>query len=300
MMNKHLYRIHYALLLLPALFISSFAIAQGNNSKSISLNVEGYGETAMVKNNDGYAINNPHLLVGAEYVWKNGWSIFGELEYENAVDVTQLFVQKSLIDWLDVRLGKMTVPIGMANIYDNPMNHFTVTLPSEELAVLPTECNLMGVSFLGSVKRCNYEVYALSGNDCLAVALRAENTSVNNLRIAASGYFDGKFIVSMDLEFNSHSFVARSVTTYSQQNKAIQTTVEAGYNIFQLMPKYNGSIFAFAHYEYARSFYNSHRATIGINYQPIRQIIAKMELSNSYLSNRHAMEFAIGIGVVIP
>lgn len=283
--------------------ISVMAAAKDEDSskaRNSSFTIEGYGETGVMKTSEGYNAVSPHVLAGAEYIWKYGWSAFGEVEYADAADITQLFVQKTFTEWAAVRFGKMTVPVGISNLLDNPMDHFSVSLPLGETDILPENCNLTGISFLGSHKMCNYEAQILLANDSLAVAMRIENNPTDKLCLGIGGYYDGKFIVSGNLNFSSDAFIGRAITTYSQTAKAVHCGAEAGYDLFHGLPKANSRLFAFVRYDFSNHKENCHSAKIGINYLPLEQIVIKAEYERNILRDSSDNNLAIGVGISLP
>jgi len=283
--------------------ISVMAAAKDEDSskaRNSSFTIEGYGETGVMKTSEGYNAVSPHVLAGAEYIWKYGWSAFGEVEYADAADITQLFVQKTFTEWAAVRFGKMTVPVGISNLLDNPMDHFSVSLPLGETDILPENCNLTGISFLGSHKMCNYEAQILLANDSLAVAMRIENNPTDKLCLGIGGYYDGKFIVSGNLNFSSDAFIGRAITTYSQTAKAVHCGAEAGYNLLHSLSKQKSRLFTFARYDFSNHEEDSHSVTVGLNYMPIEQIVVKAEYARNMLRTSSENNFAIGVGISLP
>lgn len=285
------------------LSVSAMALAQeedGGKVRDNSLALEGYGETGIMKTKDGWSAVSPHILAGAEYTWMDGWSAFGEVEYADAVDITQLFIQKSFTEWATVRLGKMTVPVGIANLHDNPMDHFSVAVPSCEENILPENCNLPGISFLGSSKRWDYEAQMLLQNDSLALAMRVVHSPTDKLCLGISAYYDGKFIVSGNLNFSSDAFIWRAITTYSQTAKAIHCGAEAGYNLLHGMPKAKSRLLPFVRYDFSDYEEPCHSVTIGMNYMPIGQVVIKVEYARNIFRESSDNNFAIGVGISLP
>ncbi|NPD82155.1 hypothetical protein HPS57_09255 [Prevotella sp. PINT] len=293
-----------AIICLCAMAVMSLTAAanedNGSKTRDNSIAVEGYGETGIMKTQDGWSAIDPHIVAGAEYTWRDGWSAFGEVEYMDEVDITQFFIQKTFTEWATVRLGKMTVPFGISNIHDNPMNHFAVSLPAGEIEILPENCNLMGISFLGSRKTWNYEAQMLLQNGSLAVAVHIENSPDDNLSLGIGGYYDGKFIVSGNLNLSSDAFTGRAIATYSQTAKAVHCGAEAGYDLLHGLSKAGSRLFAFARYDFSNHEEDCHSVTVGLNYLPIKHIVVKAEYARNMLPASSENNFAIGVGISLP
>ena len=247
--------------------------------------IEGYGEVDID--------HGAHLLVGIEKEWANGWTMGGEAEYNGTIDLTQLFVQKTFGEWASVRVGKITMPIGMANIYDRPTKHFTVSLPLEECYVLPEETNRIGMAMAGERRGWAYEVQVLVRDRQMAVVGRVERQATDELHLGMSGYCDGQVVVSADAEYQTDKFVARGIATYSEESNAAHMGIEAGYDILHGR---GGQLGAFCRYDCLIADSSTHRLTVGINYRPVPFVSIKAEYTRGSESQ---CGWGIGIGVTL-
>lgn len=279
------------------LMMPILAVAQPEQEEAVKEHpfaINGYGKIATIREADGWKTTNPHLLVGVGYFIQNGWLVFGEGEMNDEFCITQLYVQKAFSERVNIRLGKMTIPLGMANLYASPTDHFSVFLPEGEETVLPTESNRTGLSFSGEASSWHYELQYLLYQDTSAVVAHFGKEIGETFGMAASGYFDGKFIASADVHFDTEAVAVRAIGTYSQRNEAWHTGIEAGYNILHLSEKISQKLFLFSRHDYTRAEAKDQIFTIGLNYQPLSEICIKAEYARKIEAEEN--RFAIGVG----
>ena len=135
-----------------------------------------------------------------------------ETERGGEVALEQFWIQKSWSDALNLRMGEIIVPVGMANQFHMPNEFFTVYRPEGEATILPNTWHQVGISLWGRTTNWRYEAQFLSGLDSerfgsenfvhygatssyefkiantYAGAFRLDNYSVKGLRVGISGY----------------------------------------------------------------------------------------------------------------
>ena len=261
-------------------------LALGNTmAQERGLKLEGYGEVGVN--------TEPHVLVGASCEWRGGWSAFGEAEYDKGVEVTQLFVQKTLGKHMTLRVGKMTMPMGAANLFDAPTDHFGVALPMGEAMVLPTQCNRMGLALLHKVGAMSIEAQALVCDGQTSALLRVEHEARCGLHVGISAHHDGALTLGADWRYAHAAMVARGTATFSAAAHAVHVGAECGCD---LLHQAKGRLMAFARYDYAKA----HTATIGLNYLPLAQIVLKTELAHTFGGAGKSISFAMSVGLTLP
>lgn len=132
----------------------------------------------------------PHFVVYLGYDFGKGWTLSSEIEFEHGgsgqayekeseeggewefetekggeVELEQLWIQKTFMPQLNLRIGHIIVPVGLNNAYHEPLNFFTVYRPEGENSILPSTWHQTGVSLWGRVmkEKLRYEVQFLAG-----------------------------------------------------------------------------------------------------------------------------------------
>ncbi|MDO4462043.1 MAG: hypothetical protein Q4C30_06055 [Bacteroidia bacterium] len=281
-------------------FISSI------NIFSQSISFSGYGEVFLNRINDTTTVDMPHVLMAADITLSDKWSFEGEIEYIESLDITQLWVQRSFSDMLNLKLGKITVPLGFSNTADNPMDHFTAYLPKCEELVLPYDWNQVGISLCGENDAWQYELLGLINGDKLAIASSVNNSSIENLRLGIGAYYGGTydpeasdnlFFCGFDYEYKNAHFVSRGNIIYSDLEEALCGGIELGYDMLSHRVSDNNTstqLFLFSRYDACRAV-DYTRLTVGINYLPLSSINLKAEYNHNINPSLHG--FAISLGI---
>lgn len=143
---------------------------------------------------------------------------FGEFETEvekgGEVEVEKLQAVFTLHPALNVRVGRLYVPVGLLSSHDEPDEYFTNTRNETEVALIPTLWHETGVSVFGTVGRARYQALLVSGLDATGFSSanwvvggwqkRFEQANANGLAVVGrldvdvapkgyvgvSGYFD--------------------------------------------------------------------------------------------------------------
>ena len=256
-----------------------------------------YAEIAMNHVDKSTHTAEPHLLVGAELPLGQGWSFYGEAEWNGEVDLPQMCIQKRFSEWCTLRAGKLTVPLGMANLYDAPLSHLSTTLPDVEALACHFEGNLPGLSLSGHAASWEYEIQLLTSGDSAALAMRVGCHPLPWISIGMSGYYDGQLVVSTDAEAITNRLTARAIATYHAHLRLLHTGLEAGITLFE--QSQSGRLMAFARYDYCNSTPYGQRATLGLNYFPREPLVVKAEVSHSWDKTLGSLALSVGIGIEI-
>ncbi|QGY42129.1 hypothetical protein GM418_00205 [Maribellus comscasis] len=198
-------------------------------------------------------------------------------------------------------------------------------------SVSPYEYKL-ATNMAGVVRIDNYSVnglrWALSGY--------AGNSAQNSLKADRYAGLNGTVLIgSVEAEYKTHNFLARTNFIYgnlsesaeiSKINKnlpnaapsphtdvaqnAMSVLVEAGYDIFSLVPAQNDKLFLFLHYTYYNSMQNTVEGmladkrykrnlyTAGINYYPLPEIGIKAEYNMRVFETPYNQENTFSLGVI--
>lgn len=141
---------------------------------------------------------------------------FGEYEFEvekgGEVQLEQIHVTKSFSPALNLRIGEITVPVGLTNSYHSPTHYLGSVRPESEDNLIPLTWHERGVAAFGTVRGVRYQVQVVNGLDAtgfssrnwivegkqqkfeqslatdLAVAGRLEFSPLERLTVGASGY----------------------------------------------------------------------------------------------------------------
>lgn len=190
-----------------------------------------------------------------------------EIEKGGEVEIEQFWIQKSFKPWANIRLGHFVVPVGLNNAYHEPLNFFSVYRPEGENTILPSTWHDTGVSFWGKYGDFRYEAQIIAGLNALQFSrngwahgaagsayefkpankygfvLRADNYTIDGLRIGLSGYYglamhntypnlyEGKgrinnkvrgnvFIGSFDFTYDKYNWIVRGQATYGSLSGA--------------------------------------------------------------------------------
>jgi hypothetical protein len=203
-----------------------------------SSNYKRYSNASVYKDDKGYGqFDVPHVVFFIGYDFGKGWKLGSEIEFEHGgtesaveieeeetgeyeseierggeVALEQFWIQKTLSNSFNIRMGHIIVPIGLTNQYHNPTEFFTVYRPEGESTIIPSTWHETGISIWGKTKNWRYEVQFLAGLDAnrfgsqnwinggdgspyefklatsYAGAFRVDNYMIPYLRWAVSGY----------------------------------------------------------------------------------------------------------------
>jgi len=180
----------------------------------------------------------PHVVINLGFDFGKGWTLGSEIEFEHGgnggavemdadesgeyeaevekggeVNLEQVWIQKSFMPQLNVRMGEIIVPVGATNQYHMPTEFFTCYRPEGENTLFPCTWHQLGVSLWGRAGKWRYEALFLSGLNAdqfgaqsfvhygatspyefkiantYATAVRIDNYTVSGLRIGLSGYY---------------------------------------------------------------------------------------------------------------
>ena len=139
-----------------------------------------------------------------------------EIEKGGEVALEQFWIQKSIFQELNIRVGQIVVPVGALNNAHEPLNYFTVYRPEGEYTIMPSTWHDTGISIWGEigkkkwmryevllipsldgfmfdrdhfVKYGSYSPYEFRVSNKYAVAARLDFKPVTGLRLSASGYY---------------------------------------------------------------------------------------------------------------
>ena len=186
-------------------------------------------------------VDIPHAVIFLGYDFGKGWSMQTEVEFEHTgtgaaverefeeagewekeiekggeVALEQFWIQKSIFQELNIRVGQIVVPVGALNYAHEPLNYFTVYRPEGEYTIMPSTWHDTGISIWGEigkkkwmryevllipsldgfmfdrdhfVKYGSYSPYEFRVSNKYAVAARLDFKPVDGLRLSASGYY---------------------------------------------------------------------------------------------------------------
>lgn len=141
---------------------------------------------------------------------------FGEYEFEvekgGEVQLEQLHLTKVFSPAFALQAGQILVPVGLTNIYHNPVRYLGAVRPESESELIPLTWQEMGLAAFGRIGRLNYRVQAVNALNStgfssrnwivegkqqkfeavkatdLALAGQIEYVGVPGLVVGASGY----------------------------------------------------------------------------------------------------------------
>ncbi|MDD2962257.1 MAG: hypothetical protein PHR45_09310 [Muribaculaceae bacterium] len=137
----------------------------------------------------------------------------------------------------------------------------------------------------------------------------------NNHNIIARGNFDWAHVNDSKeiTQFNKNNMSTASPSPKTAvASDAVSTSVEFGYDLFSMCPRIKSSnqkMYLFCHYEYYDSmakvadgindysWCGKHRVAVGLNYEPLKGLVAKAEYSNRFFSDSYNNEPSISLGI---
>jgi hypothetical protein len=176
---------------------------------------------------------------------------FGEYEFESEkggeISLEELHLTKKIIDEINVRIGRIIVPVGLINRFHLPTNFFTSVRPESETRIIPTVWNETGFELFGKLFNfLNYRAQVINGLEStgfsserwiaeghqtkfetikatnLAFVLRLDYSVFNNFALGISGYYgntSGNRPKPEDLEnINGNVGIADLHATYDNED----------------------------------------------------------------------------------
>lgn len=220
-------------------------------------NVNRYSHAADYKDSKGHGkVDLPHAVIMLGFDFGKGWTFGSEIEFEHGgtesaveieaeetgewekeierggeVALEQLWINKEIFPWLQIRAGHMVVPVGGLNVHHLPNEFFTVYRPEGEYTIIPNTWHETGLSIWGQVgSKFRYEAMVVPAlNSCffskdgwvnggsgspfefrqannMAVAGRVDVFPVNGLRLSLSGYYGHSFNNTLQSDENSTKY----------------------------------------------------------------------------------------------
>lgn len=130
------------------------------------------------------------FVLSPHYRFGNGWSFAGEIEFEHGgtgstveyeaeeagefetevekggeIVLEQLYLQYSHSPALNFRIGELVVPVGMANLYHQPTEYFTIERSIAETSLLPNVWHESGIQLHGSLGQARYQFQVVTALD---------------------------------------------------------------------------------------------------------------------------------------
>lgn len=174
----------------------------------------------------------------------------------------------------------------------------------------------LGVSgYVGNSFRNTLYPTSSSKNDGVhgTVTIASADFTYNGHNILARGYFDWGHLSDAAHISKFNISMSKNSTSKRQEvaSDAIAAGVEAGYDIFGLIPKMkanNRRFYVFGRYDYYDSmakmetgtplgWCGRHKITAGVNWYPIPQIVVKGEYSYGILERKYNNEPSVSIGI---
>lgn len=299
----------YQLIMKRSIVLLTSAVMATFISYSQSFSLNGYGEVYINSLDGDTQVDKPHVLLTADFSLSDKWSFEGEVEYIEDLDITQLWIQRSYSSLFNVKVGKITIPLGFSNTADNPMDHFTAYLPKCEELVIPYDWNQVGFSLLGENDIWQYELLGLVNGNKLAGAAAVNNMSIPNTRVGIDSYYGGTydaeaadvlFLSCLDYEYKYDRVVSRGNILYSELLDALCGGVEIGYDILpgSVSEAQNKQLFLFSRYDACR-ITDYKRLTFGINFLPREDISMKAEYDLNLNPSQHGFSLAVGVNLSV-
>ncbi|MDE5869933.1 MAG: hypothetical protein K2H18_06845 [Muribaculaceae bacterium] len=196
------------------------------------IHLGGYGEAVYNYNFSSTAVSNgnalfedsrghgsfnvPRIVIMLGINLGKGWGVETDVAFDNCKEayIDQFWIEKLFNRKAGLRVGKLTLPVGVTNAHDDPLEFFSVNRPEGEDAILPCDWHQLGLSFFGEAGDWSYEAILIPGintdifsedrwvtldeegesftyrkGHSAAVAGRVYNRSVSGLRLGLSGYW---------------------------------------------------------------------------------------------------------------
>ncbi|MDZ7780719.1 MAG: autotransporter outer membrane beta-barrel domain-containing protein [Gemmatimonadota bacterium] len=144
---------------------------------------------------------------------------FGEFETEveagGEVLLEQLNVRIDLKPWLNLRVGRLKVPFGIASVHDEPREYFRTTRSETEVNLVPTNWYENGIQLFGSLgatERWAYTLSVVNGLDATGFSsaswiVRGHQTrfeTVNAENLAVAGRLEYRLAPGVELGLDGY------------------------------------------------------------------------------------------------
>lgn len=256
---------------------------------------------ALYEDSRGHSsIDIPRIVLMLGVNLGKGWGVETDVAFENGknVCIDQFWIEKLFRKEAGLKAGYLTLPVGLYNSHDDPMEFFSVNRPIDEDAILPCKWHQTGLSFFGETGAWSYEAVVMPGinssmfteeqwlaldeaganfnyskGNSISLAGRVENSSVEGLRMALSGYWGTSFnnrlafidglqrnirgnigLLSVDFLYDNYGWLLRGNGTWGRYSKNVKSkgavedvnehykgsksafaaSFEGGYDIFSL------------------------------------------------------------------
>ncbi len=219
---------------------SSWALEmEGGTTENIygKLTWHGYGElhynspkgSSVPKDGDPAIMDFHRLVWGLAYHWNDQISLHTEIDFEHAVNASDLELEYAYIDFLvtpaiNFRMGAVLMPVGPLNEFHEPPLFYSVERPYVQRTIIPTTwqeggLGIFGSPFNGALKYRLYYVSSLDASkftaddgirkgrgklkeaksDDKALVGRIEFVAVPGLTLGGSGYKGGGNIPDVEV-----------------------------------------------------------------------------------------------------
>ncbi len=312
------------------LFLATAVLPLGAQTDAPRLSLEGYGDANYRHRTSGgdyrqMEETNAVLIMGCDF--GGGWTLGLEAglargsskgataESWNAVEVSELWVEKSFSPAFSLRVGHYVVPVAYVNYIGTTFDYFPTSPSEAEAALMPFASNQTGLSLLGEQGAWCYQFQLLADfgeANRYGAALRVDNTAIAGLRLGLSGYAGNKkrYVGAFDFTYDRAAWLVRGNAACIGNGGAgaFTAAVEAGYDVFSLFGKRpkGQKCYPFGRYEYARtaagmpeenSLPETSRLTVGVNYEPLPQVRFKAEYARRLQTGTHGNASFLAVGV---
>jgi len=147
-----------------------------SNGNSERFALGGYGESHanFVQGSDNDVIDNHRFVLFLGYEFADWIHLHSETEIEHSfvndgngeLSIEQLHTDFTLVDAINVRVGRFLVPVGITNETHEPTTFYSVERPSVDRVLIPTTWSSDGAGIFGHLgEHVEYQVYIGSGLD---------------------------------------------------------------------------------------------------------------------------------------
>lgn len=276
----------------------------------------------------------PHVVIAADLVLGNGWSLTGEFEYERFYEdgewgndfkanyaTNKFFVAKKWNEAVNVKAGIIDVPVGITNAGGPAL---TIYDPESEAALLPMSWHEGGAAFYGRLGKFSYTASALTyitapfNSSCMiggAASLGYE--PADGVGVSLSGFWgnskkgmvgyaspeylgsNGVALASLSATCERDGWIASTSLVYSSDEKAKAVGAEAGFDFGSLTEVENLSIIPFVRYD---GVWNAlempmNKLTLGLNFSLVENLVLKAEYGcRHYCGGDSEQHLDVGLG----
>lgn len=203
-------RINGILLMIALSGIPFRGIALGATEQEVKLppiSWAGYGEAFYTYGGKGDCIwDVPRACLLFGMAFGKDWAMETDVALTDMkhIALDQFYIEKTFRQEIGLRVGYMTMPVGVLNVSDDPFDFFTVNRPECEDAVMPYGWNRLGISLNGAAGFWEYGLVlsympkagagekgeeAQEMRNDFGVAFSIDNFSFPGLRMSLSGFY---------------------------------------------------------------------------------------------------------------